>query len=274
MEIVDIKVDYAKAGLEDPNYQPTLSCFVPKVYEETGSRKRGAVVICPGGGYDWCSEREADPVAYRFLGAGFAAFVLRYSCCGKKFPTDLLECAAAVKYVRENAENFDIDPDKIFVMGFSAGGHLAASMANLWNMPLLAETLGCDSETLRVNGSVLCYPVILSDPKLTHEGSIANLLQHKDDPELREFLSMDKRVGEHTPRTFIWHCADDGCVPVENTLYYTTALSANKIPFEAHIYPSGGHGLSLCDDTTATWEGHNQPKAAEWVQDCIDWMKN
>ena len=187
MEIVDIKVDYAKAGLEDPNYQPTLSCFVPKVYEETGSRKRGAVVICPGGGYDWCSEREADPVAYRFLGAGFAAFVLRYSCCGKKFPTDLLECAAAVKYVRENAENFDIDPDKIFVMGFSAGGHLAASMANLWNMPLLAETLGCDSETLRVNGSVLCYPVILSDPKLTHEGSIANLLQHKDDPELREF---------------------------------------------------------------------------------------
>lgn len=83
MEIVDIKVDYAKAGLEDLNYQPTLSCFVPKVYEETGSRKRGAVVICPGGGYDWCSEREADPVAYRFLGAGFAAFVLRYSCCGK-----------------------------------------------------------------------------------------------------------------------------------------------------------------------------------------------
>jgi acetyl esterase/lipase len=270
--IVNLKVDYEKAGVADPNFQPTLECHIPPVYEETGSRNRGAVIICPGGGYDYCSEREGTPVAYRFLGAGYAAFVLRYSCVDKKFPTALLECAAAVKYVRDNAEKFDVNPDKIFVCGFSAGGHLAASMANLWDTAVLSETLDCDSERLRVNGSILCYPVILSDPKLTHEGSIANLILHEDNPDLRDFLSMDKRVGEQTPPTFIWHCADDGCVPVENTLYYTTALSKNKISFESHIYPEGGHGLSLCDGTTATWEGHYQPVAATWVEHCLTWL--
>lgn len=274
MEIVDINVNYEKAGLEESGFQPTLGCFVPERHEELGERKRGAVVICPGGGYDYCSEREADPVAYRFLGAGYAAFVLRYSCCRKKFPTALLECAASVKYVRENAERFDIDPDRIFVMGFSAGGHLAASMANLWNSSVLSDTLGCAPELLKVNGSILCYPVILSDPALTHETSISNLILYKHDPELREFLSMDKRVGEQTPPTFIWHCADDGCVPVENSLYYMTALSKNKIPFEGHIYPEGGHGLALCDKTTATWDGHNQPVPADWVRLCVRWMEN
>lgn len=272
MNIIDLKVDYAKAGLDDPGYQPTLECHVPEFYEELGKRSRGAVLICPGGGYDYCSEREAAPIAYRFLGAGYAAFVIRYSCYNKKFPTALLECAAAVKYIRENAENFDIDPDRICVMGFSAGGHLAASMANLWNSSLLSDTLGCTSQMLKVNRSVLCYPVILSDPALTHEGSIANLLQQKTDPEMREFLSMDKRVGEQTPPTFLWHCSDDGCVPVENSLYYMTALSKAKIPFEAHIYPSGGHGLALCDGTTATWDGHFVPAAAEWASLCIKWL--
>ena len=269
---VNITVDHKKAGLDESNYQPTLECHVPDLTEEMGRRKRGALLICPGGGYDYCSEREASPVAYRFLGAGYAAFVLRYSCVDKKFPTALLECAASVKYIRENSEKFDIDPDRIFVMGFSAGGHLAASMANLWDKKMLSDALGCESQMLKVNGSILAYPVILSDPKLTHEGSIANLLCHKDDTKLREFLSMDKQVGKQTPPTFLWHCSDDGCVPVENSLYYMQALSAAGIPFEAHIYPNGGHGLALCDATTATWEGHYQPAAAKWAERCIDWM--
>ncbi|MCD8096056.1 MAG: alpha/beta hydrolase [Ruminococcus sp.] len=274
METVELKVNYVSAGLDDPHYQPTLSCFVPKYYDEMGRRNRGAVLICPGGGNDYCSEREADPVALRFSGAGYAAFVLRYSCVDKKFMTALLECAAAVKYIRENAQEFDINPDKIFVMGFSAGGHLAACMANLWNSQTLADVLGCQSEMLKVNGSVLGYSVILSDPKLTHEGTIANLLEHKENNELREFLSMDKRIGKQTPPTFLWHCADDGCVPVENSLYYMAQLSANHIPFEAHIFPSGGHGLALCDETTATWEGHIQPRAAAWSELCIKWMND
>lgn len=273
MNMVNLSVNYEKAGLENPDFQPTLECHVPAVREEMGRRGRGAVIICPGGGYDYCSEREGTPIAYRFLGAGYAAFVLRYSCVNKKFPTALLECAAAVKYVRENAEEFDINPDKIFVCGFSAGGHLAACMANLWDSAILCEALGCDSKVLKVNGSILGYPVILSDSKLTHEGSIANLILHEDNPDLRDFLSMDKRVGSQTPPTFIWHCADDGCVPVENTLYYTAALSKSKISFESHIYPAGGHGLALCDASTATWEGHFQPRAATWVSHCLAWLE-
>lgn len=274
MNLVNLNVNYEKAGLPDPGYQPTLELFVPDYFDELGKRNRSAIIICPGGGYDYCSEREAGPVARRFAGADFACFVLRYSCVDKLFPTALLECAAAVKYVRENAEKFDIDPDKIFVMGFSAGGHLAASMANLWNSSLLSDTLGCGGDMLKVNGSILCYSVILSDPELTHEGSIANLICHKENPELREYISMEKRIGEQTPPTFLWHCSDDGCVPVENSLYYISALSKNRIPFEAHIYPSGGHGLSLCDNSAATWEGHNQPIAATWTNHCIDWLRS
>ena len=274
MERYDIKLNYAKAGLDDPQTSPCLDCYLPTYFEEMGKRKRPALIICPGGGYDWCSEREAEPVAFRFMGEGFACFVLRYSCVDKKFPTALLECAEAVRYVRSNAEKFDIDPDKIFVMGFSAGGHLAASMANLWNSKVLSETLGCESEMLKVNGSVLCYPVIVSDPELTHEGTISNLIRHKPDPELREYVSMEKRVGEQTPPTFIWHCADDGCVPVMNTILYTAALSKNKIPFESHIYPYGGHGLSLCNEATATGEWHIVPVAEKWAAECVRWMKS
>ncbi len=269
----ELNIDYQKAGLDVPETFPTLACFVPERHEYLKDRTRGAILVLPGGGYEYCSEREGDPVALRFLGQGYACFVLRYSCVDKKFPTALLECAAAVKYIRSNAAEFGVAPDKIFVMGFSAGGHLAACMANLWNSSLLADVLGCGADALKVNGSVLCYPVILSDPPLTHEGSVENLLMHRRDPELREFLSMEKRVGSQTPPTFIWHCADDGCVPVENSLYYMAALSKAGIPFEGHIFPAGGHGLSLCDGTSASDEWHYAPVPAAWVGLCFKWLE-
>lgn len=270
-ETVELKVDYEKAGLPADGCKATLDCYYSTYTEEVGRKKHRAMVICPGGGYDYCSEREAEPVAFRFIGYGISCFVLRYSVFKKKFPTDLLECAAAVKYVRDNAEKFDIDPDKIIVSGFSAGGHLAASMANFWNSDIVTKALGCKADDVKVNGSMLCYPVITSDPKYTHEGSILNLIGEDKSQELRDFVSLENRVSENTPPTFIWHCADDGCVPVENSLWYIGSLSRNHIPFESHIYEWGGHGLSLCDETTSTWEGHIQPVAAKWVKDAVDW---
>ncbi|MBR1739540.1 MAG: alpha/beta hydrolase [Ruminococcus sp.] len=270
-ETVWITVDYGAAGLKDQGDCPVLDCYYNTLTEEIGRKKRRAMLICPGGGYDWCSEREAEPVAFRFLGAGFACFVLRYSC-QRAFPQDLLECLAAVKHIRENAEKYDIDPDKIIVAGFSAGGHLAASAANLYGSGTVCNALDCDPEDVKVNGSMLCYAVLTSEKEYTHEGSIMNLLRgREEDKELREFLSMEKRVGKQTPPTFIWHCADDGCVRVENSLYYMEALAKNGIPFESHIYESGGHGLSLCDKTTSTWDGHIQPVAAGWVEAAIAW---
>lgn len=271
-ETIELGVDYEKAGIKDLGERATLDCYYSTYAEEIGRKKRPALIICPGGGYDFCSAREAEPVAFRFLAFGISCFVLRYSC-QRAFPQDALECGAAVKYVRENAERFDIDPDRIIVMGFSAGGHLAATIANLWNSEIVTKPLGCNPEDIKVNGSVLCYAVLTSDPKFAHEGSIQNLLRGREnDGELRDFLAMENRVGEHTPPTFLWHCADDDCVRVENTLFYMSALSKRSIPFESHIYPSGGHGLSLCDETTATREGHIQPVAAGWVDAAVGWI--
>lgn len=250
-----------------------LDCYYSTFTKEIGRKKHTAMVICPGGGYDFCSEREAEPVAFRFIGYGISCFVLRYTC-QRAYPLNTLECLAAVRYVRENAERFDIDPDKIIVSGFSAGGHLAACAANLWYTEEMTKALGCSAEDIKVNASMLCYAVLSSEKDITHEGSILNLLRgREDDNELRDFLSMDKQVGWQTPPTFLWHCADDGCVRVENSLYYMTALAKNYIPFESHIYPHGGHGLSLCDETTATWEGSLQPVPAAWCDAAIKWAQ-
>jgi acetyl esterase/lipase len=271
-ETIELKVDYEKAGLNSEGCGATLDCYYSTLTEEIGRKKHRAMIICPGGGYDYCSEREAEPIAFRFIGHGISCFVLRYSCYKKKFPTAALECATAIKFVRDNAEKFDIDPDKIVVAGFSAGGHLAATAANLWTSSIITDVLDCKPEDIKVNGSMLCYAVLTSDPEYTHEGSILNLIGEEQDQELRKFLAMENRVSENTPPTFLWHCADDGCVRVENSLFYMTALSKNHIPFESHIYEYGGHGLGLCDETTATWEGHYQPVAAHWAEAAIDWV--
>lgn len=270
-ETIEIKVDYEKAGLLSEGCDAVLDCYYSTLTDEIGRKKHRAMIICPGGGYDYCSEREAEPIAFRFIGYGISCFVLRYTC-KRVFPTNALECAAAIKYVRDNAEKFDIDPDKIIVAGFSAGGHLAATVSNLWNSEILTKPLNCSPEDIKVNGTLLSYAVLTSDEKYTHEGSILNLMGGKQDPKMRKFLSMEDHVSENTPPTFLWHCADDGCVRVENSLFYMTALSENVIPFEAHIYEYGGHGLALCDETTATWSGHYQPVAANWSKAAIDWI--
>lgn len=270
-ETVKISVDYKAAGLDAEGCGAVLDCYTNMHTEEMGRRRRRALLICPGGGYDWCSEREAEPIAFRFLAYNFNCFVLRYSCVKKRFPTAALEAAAAMKHIRDNAEKFDIDPDKIIVCGFSAGGHLAGSLSNFWNSEILTKPLGCKPEDIKPNGSMLCYPVLTSDREYTHEGTIVNALGGEEDAELRELISLENRVGEHTPPTFLWHCADDGCVPVQNSLFYMSALSKNHIPFESHIYEWGGHGLSLCDNTADTWEGHIQPVAAGWAKLAIDW---
>ncbi|MFT3951434.1 MAG: alpha/beta hydrolase [Oscillospiraceae bacterium] len=269
-EIVKLAVNYAAAQLSSEGCGAELTCYTATVTEEVGRKNRHAILICPGGGYDYCSEREAGPVALRFLGAGLNAFVLRYSCVKKRFPTAALEVAAAIKYIRDNADALDINPDKIIACGFSAGGHLAASLSNFWNSPLLTEPLGCKPEDIKPNGSMLCYPVITSGA-YCHEGSILNLIGEEQSAELRALVSLEDRVGAHTPPTFLWHCSDDGCVPVENILFYMASLSRAHVPFESHIYDNGGHGLSLCDFTTATWDGHYNPVAATWVDHAIAW---
>lgn len=274
MSIIDFKLDvpYDKANLPSSGCQPELRAFLVDVSCEIGTRNRPAIIICPGGGYEFLSDREADYVAMRYCAYGIHAFVLRYSICNKKYPTALLEAASAMQFVRQNAASWDINPDNINICGFSAGGHLAASLAVNWNKPYISEVFGFN-ELCKPNGAVLAYPVITSG-KYRHEGSIVNIIgQNPSSDELCE-VSLEKQVSAATPPVFIWHCADDGCVPVMNTIDFVKALSENNISFECHIYPNGGHGGSLHDDVTSGYDGHINPTNAKWFDESVRWIKS
>lgn len=269
---VKLSVPYEKAGLSAEGCAAELDLYPLLRCENIALWKRPAIIICPGGGYEYCSVREAEPVALRFAAYGIAAFVLRYSCVNKKFPTALLEAAQAMAYVRGNAEELGVDPDKIMICGFSAGAHLAASLAVHWNKSFITNVLGGCGELYKPNGAVLCYPVITSGEK-RHDGSIVNIAGETPSADITELISLEKQVSGDTPPTFLWHTSDDGCVPVENTLLYASALSANGIPFECHIFEKGVHGLSLCDDSTASYEGHINPVCARWFELAVRWIK-
>lgn len=275
-ETINIKVNYKKAGLNGDGCNPTLTSYCTSKSEEIGEKKFPALIICPGGGYDYVSDRENEPVALRFAGNGIASFVLKYSCVNKKFPTAALELASAVKYVRDNCEKYQVDKDKIFVLGFSAGGHLAASLSNFYDKDVLTKPLGVKPDDIKPNGCLLCYPVLTSDKEFTHETSILNLLgddkSNEEALNMRELMSLENRVSKATPPTFLWHTADDSAVPVENSLFYMKSLSKYKIPFEAHIYEWGNHGLSLCNYQTSTGEFQIVPVNEKWVQLAIDWI--
>ena len=270
---VKINIPYDKAGLSSQGCHAELDMYTIESHENIEITQRPAIIICPGGGYEYCSVREAEPVALRFAAYGISAFVLRYSCVNKKFPTALLEAAQAMAYVRKNAKILGVDPEKIMICGFSAGGHLAASLAVHWNKPFITEALGGTSELYHPNGAVLCYPVITAGEK-RHDGSIVNIAGADHSPEIMKLISLEEQVSDHTPPTFLWHTADDGTVPVENTLLFASALAANGIPFACHIFEKGVHGLALCDDTTAGYEGHLNPDCAKWFGMAVDWIKS
>ncbi|MGN1480286.1 alpha/beta hydrolase [Porcipelethomonas sp.] len=263
-------IPYKKVGINPDGLTPVLEPVVLKPSKEIGLRKRPAVIICPGGGYKFLSDRETEPVAMRFASFGINSFILRYST-SVRFPAALMELASAVRYVRENAEQFDIDPDKILVCGFSAGGHLAASLGTLWNSEYLKNILG-NTDICRPDGMILSYPVITTG-KYRHQGSVDSILGEKPSEEMLKLVSLENQADDKTPKTFIWHCADDKNVPVENTLDFVKALSCHNISFECHIFPQGGHGLALSDESTAGRESHINPVCAQWAELALNWVK-
>lgn len=246
--------------------------FLDNSQEMHPNKKRPVIVICPGGGYEMTSDRESEPVAMRFLAMGYHAVILRYSVYPAVYPEALLQLGTVVKYLRENEEQYFIDSNKIILLGFSAGGHLAASLGVFWNRPFLAEKLGVTSEWLRPNGMILSYPVITSGEK-AHHSSMEHLLGESYE-ELREEMSLEKQVSEDTPKTFLWHTATDDCVPVENSILFFEALHQHHIPVEMHIYPVGGHGLSLCNEETSLENGYGvQEECQSWIFLVEKWLK-
>lgn len=228
---------------------PTLDIYLPYNMPEMNRQndKRPCMLVCPGGGYGMCSERESEPIALHFLPEGYNVFVLTYSVAPNRFPTQLREVAASVELIYKNADVWNCDTEKIAVIGFSAGGHLAAHYSTMFDCKEVREVL---PESKCVNASVLCYPVISADFSKTHQGSFFNLLGHAPNKEEEEYFSCERHVKPTTPPAFIWHTAADDCVPVANSLAYAQALTENKVPVELHIYPFGGHGLSTCDKHT------------------------
>lgn len=245
-----------------------------------GVPPRRAVIVCPGGGYVMLSGREEEIVALQYAAAGFQVFVLRYGV-GEHAANyaPLVQACCAIRYIREHAEELHVRPDRIFITGFSAGGHLASSASTMYRHDAVkaafVEQFGDDNVTLgRPDGSILCYPVI-SSGYYAHRGSFLMLcgdMKASEDAQ-REF-STELWVDDHTPPAFLWHTSDDGGVSVQNSLLYASALSTHGIPFECHIYPHGAHGLSLCDERTwANNPGLLSPTAAPWIDMAIRWAR-
>lgn len=267
---IDIWENLKYQGKAD--FRPTLATYILNRNNEVKHNDRPAVLICPGGGYGFTSEREAEPIAAKFNAAGFQAFVIYYSVAPNKHPQPLLDVSRAMCIIRENAEEWGINKDKIIICGFSAGGHLAASLGVHWNKQYLFDVEGIEMEMNKPNGLILSYPVITSG-EFAHRGSFDNLLGEHPNKELLEEMSLENQIGEHTPKTFIWHTFEDGCVPMENTLLFAQGLRKNNIPFEMHIYPEGGHGLSLANEET-TWPNDIlYTQVSTWINMVIEWIK-
>lgn len=272
-QIIPIAPPFEQAHVERPESTAVLQPILLPYSKEIGEKKRPAVIICPGGGYDFCSEREAVPVGMRLAGHGVQAFILWYSC-KRRFPTALLELATAVAYIRAHALTYDIDPARIAVMGFSAGAHLAGSLAVYWNRPLLTDIFG-GGEKIRPNAHILCYPVITAG-EYAHRGSIRNLVGEEYANDFNNnytiAVSLEKQVSADTPPCFLWHTVNDDSVPVQNSLLYLSALAAHGIPFESHLFPQGVHGLSLADTCTAKAEYQINPVCGQWFDACTAWI--
>lgn len=252
---------------------PTVEMYLPynMVEMNRGDRKRPCMIVCPGGGYSMCSQREAEPIALQFLPDGFNVFVIRYSVAPHRFPTQLREVAALMELIYRNADEWNCDTSKIAIIGFSAGGHLAAHYSTMYDCKGVREVF---PESKPVNASVLCYAVITADPAGGHMGSFDNLLgkteRTKDEID---YFSCDRNVKETTPPAFLWHTAEDNCVPVINSILYAKALSEKKVPFELHIYPYGCHGAATCDKHTLDNVDDKMLHNTAWIPAARKWLE-
>ncbi len=236
--------------------------------------RRPCVITLPGGGYAGLSDRESDAIAVPFFNAGFQSVTLYYSVAPDRYPAALLQVMALVAWLRRNAEELNVDPGSIYVCGFSAGGHLAASAGTLWKEPVVRETLGVDSRLCRPDGMILCYPVILYG-ELGNKGSFHNLLGEGLAEDEYGRLSLERHVDADTPPAFLWHTWSDEAVPVENSLRMADALRRHGVSFEMHIFPYGCHGLSTANEESSARaqseirDGH----VAHWVELACEWIR-
>ncbi len=300
---------YEKIELKVPGQQTgpaVLTAYMQDALSIAPKKKRPVVIVVPGGGYEMCSDREKEPVALRFMAMGYHACMLDYSVAPNRFPVALQELALAVALIRQRAGQWHVDPHKVFVCGFSAGGHLTCSLGTLWDRDFVwkpvweilnsggrealsggpegdwvkSEVLpGPDAPenqaaaSIRPDGLILCYPVITSG-EYRHQGSFRNLLGAEADQEQMELLSLENQVSSSMPPVFLWHTVEDRSVPVENSLLLALALRRAGISFEMHLYPKGAHGLSLAiEETAGSRENSVEPSCQNWISLVQSWLE-
>ena len=251
--------------LDCPLDGAALDCFLI----ESGAA-RGSVVICPGGGYEFCSPREADPVAHAFNRAGYHAFVLWYDC--EQTPLGLepaRQLAWAVAEVRRRAQEWDLDPARVALCGFSAGAHLAGTLGALWQNDDIFT--GTAAEERRPDALILSYPVVTAG-KHAHRGSFQRLAGA--DAAAQQNFSLETLVTEHMPPTFLWHTMDDAEVPAENAILLSRALRQAGVLQELHLFSHGVHGLSLATPDTCDLANGRYPDAhvGKWFVLACEWL--
>lgn len=248
--------------------------------DSEGDQTRPAVLILPGGGFLRVSNREAEPIAMKFAAAGFHAFVLRYSLVPSAHPTQLLEAAEAMSLIRENAKEWHVDAQKVAIIGFSAGGHVAANLATSVSDDV-EEANGYNANDVRPNALMLAYPVI-SAGEYAHKPTFDRLFGDVDSStreQLVEQLSLENHVDSKTPPVFVWQTITDQTVPVQNSIMFVDACVKAGVSVEAHLFPKGPHGLALTVKETAKRDENGavipefvQPEVQQWIDLACDWL--
>ena len=241
------------------NETTTLRIYISERNEST--EKRPGMLVCPGGGYTFCSAREAEPIAFRFLSEGFNCFILDYTVY-KAYPTPQLDLALVFAYIRQHEEEFDLLPNCLSIIGFSAGGHLVGSYGYIY--PELAKLLGVKEELLKPFSIVMAYPVITT-MKYTH-GDTSKYISGGDE-KVREKMDIAPHVTKDYPPTFIWTTKDDDCVPYENSEMMVDALKKNNVKHQYILFESGWHGASLANRCVVT----RKSDLTEPMKDLRDW---
>lgn len=242
--------------VEEP-FEPTMTPYLLK-----DQIKHSAVLVCPGGGYAGRAYHEGEPIAAWLNSIGISVFVLNYRVAPYRYPCPQMDAVRAMQLIRQHSDKYSVYPDKIGILGFSAGGHLAAFTAIHNHVVELTFDDETGAQSYRPDFMILGYPVITMGNG-THQGSKKNLLGEQPDPALMELCCLENNVASDTPPAFIWHTAEDASVPVENSLMLASSLSKYKVPFQLHIFQTGRHGLGI---------KYEVPETRNWLFLCEQWL--
>ena len=260
--------------LDEQDTQVYLDAYIA---DETANYTRSAILVIPGGGYrQVCSDREGEPIALAFIALGYNAFVLHYSVAStnkKVYPSQLIEASKAIKHIKDNSNEYGIDPERVFACGFSAGGHLTGSLGIMWHRKEIYDVIDMPYGYNKPAGVMLIYPVTTV---ASHPASFENLLGKAYLPSDEfDYCDLEKNVDKRSVPAYMLHTVNDPIVDVRGTLALAKAYTDNDIPFELHIYPDAPHGVALGNEIT---EGNckkwNNPAIGKWIENAVYWAKN